>query len=168
MVSANQIDKNLSSSAWVTDGERSKLWTHTFTFYTNPWYTLIPWLDVTKVTKSDSIRVFCRRSEESRITFFFEIQKWDWVFLDRTRLLSGIYQFIEFSVVETKRFVSSSVNVILTQQTCGQRSSMSTGSKRRALETYFSQRNWYMFLVSKCTGDWDSGLYTSWVHIIYI
>jgi len=38
--------------------------------------------------------------------------------------------FIEIIVVETKEFVSSNVNVILTQQTCSQRSSMSTGSKR--------------------------------------
>jgi len=29
--------------------------------------------------------------------------------------------FIEFVAVETKRFVSSNVNVILTWQTCGQR-----------------------------------------------
>jgi len=49
--------------------------------------------------------------------------KWGWVFLERTRVLSGIQfttHFIEFFVVETKRFVSSSVHVILTRQTCGQ------------------------------------------------
>ena len=35
-----------------------------------------------------------------------------------------------FVVVETKGFVISNVNVILTPQTCGQRSSTSAGSKR--------------------------------------
>ena len=67
--------------------------------------------------------------------------RWDWVFLERTRILSEI-QFtrhsIEFIVVETKRFVSSNINVILTRHTCGQRSSMSTGSKHRALDNFFS------------------------------
>jgi len=52
--------------------------------------------------------------------------RWGCVFLERTRILSEI-QFtthsIEFFVVETKRFVGSFVHVILTRQTCGQRSS---------------------------------------------
>jgi len=39
--------------------------------------------------------------------------------------------------VETKRFVGSFVNVILTRQTCGQRSSRAAESKRRALEIIF-------------------------------
>jgi len=58
---------------------------------------------------------------------------WGWVFLERTRILSGIQfttHFIEIFVVETERFVSSSVNVILTRQTCGQRSSRAAESKR--------------------------------------
>ena len=38
---------------------------------------------------------------------------------------------------ETKRFVSSFVNVILTRQTCGQRSSRAAESKRRALGNGF-------------------------------
>jgi len=44
-----------------------------------------------------------------------------WVFLERTQILSGIQfttHFIELFVVETKRFVGSFVNVILTRQTC--------------------------------------------------
>jgi len=44
--------------------------------------------------------------------------RWCWVFLARTRILSGIYfttHFIEFFVVETKRFVGCFVNVILTR-----------------------------------------------------
>jgi len=60
----------------------------------------------------------------------FELSKmsplrWGWVFRERTRILSGIKfttHFIDFFFVETKRFVSSFVNVILTRQTCGQRS----------------------------------------------
>ena len=48
-------------------------------------------------------------------------------------------------VVETKRFVGSTVHVILMWQTCGQRSSMSVRGKRRALAFYFSVRIWYMF-----------------------
>jgi len=41
------------------------------------------------------------------------------VFLERTRILSGIQfirHFIEFIVVETKKIVGSNVNVILTRQ----------------------------------------------------
>ena len=34
-----------------------------------------------------------------------------------------VRQFIDFVVVDTKRFIGSNVNVILTRQTCGQRSS---------------------------------------------
>jgi len=57
------------------------------------------------------------------------------------------------------------VNAILTRQlwTCSQRSSMSAGSKRRALENYFPERICHMFLMSKCRGDWDLGLCTSWL-----
>jgi len=82
--------------------------------------------------------------------------RWGWVFLERTQILSGIQFttcFIEIFVVEMKRFVSSFVHVILTQQTCGQRSSRAAESKRRALGKYFSERICYMFLISKCRGD---------------
>ena len=92
--------------------------------------------------------------------------RWGWVFLERTRILSGIQfttHFIEFLVVETKRFVGSTVNVILTRQTCSQRSSRVVESKRRALEKYFSERICHMFSVSKCRGDWDLGWCTFWV-----
>jgi len=44
------------------------------------------------------------------------------------------------------------------QQTCGQRSVMSVGGKRRALAFYFSVRTCYMFLISKCTRWSDLGL----------
>jgi len=89
---------------------------------------------------------------------------WGWVFLERTRSVSGIQfttRFIEIFVVETKRFIGSSLNVILTRQTCGQRSSRAAERKRRALGNYFLERNWYMFLMSKCRGD--LGLCTFWV-----
>ena len=61
---------------------------------------------------------------------------WGWVFLERTWILNGM-QFtthcIEFVVVGTKQLVSSTVNVFLTRQTCGQRSSRAAESKRWAL-----------------------------------
>jgi len=92
--------------------------------------------------------------------------RWGWVFLERTRILSGIQlstYFIEIFVVEMKRFVGSFVHVILTWQTCGQRSSRAAESKRRALGNYFSERICYMFLISKCREDWDLGLCTTLV-----
>jgi len=47
--------------------------------------------------------------------------------------------FIETFVVETKLFISGSVNVILTRQTCGQRSSRAAEIERQALENYFPE-----------------------------
>jgi len=61
--------------------------------------------------------------------------------------------FIDFFVVETKRFVGSFVNVILMRQTCGQRSSRAAESKRQALGNHFSERICYMFLIPKCRRD---------------
>jgi len=90
--------------------------------------------------------------------------RWGWVFFERTWILSGIQfttHFNGFFVVETKRFVGSFVNVILTRQTCRERSSRAAESKRWALENYFSERICYMFLMSKCRGDWDLGLCTT-------
>jgi len=66
--------------------------------------------------------------------------------------LSGIgfeRHFIKFIVVETHEFVGSNVNVILSRQTCGQRSSRAAESKRPALENDLSERICYMFLTSK-------------------
>ena len=97
---------------------------------------------------------------------FHSILRWGWVFLERTRILSGIQfttRWIDFFVVQTKRFVGSSVNVILTRQTCGQRSSRAAERKRRALGNYFPERICYMSLMSKCRGDWDLGLCTFFV-----
>jgi len=90
--------------------------------------------------------------------------RWGWVFLEQTRILSGIQfttRFIEIFVVETKLFVGSFVHVILTRKTCGQRSSRAAESKRRALGNYFSERICHMFLISNCTGDRDLGLCTT-------
>jgi len=61
---------------------------------------------------------------------------------ERTQILSGIQfttHFIEFVVVETKRFVGSTVNVILMRQTCGQHSSSLRAAERqrRARENSF-------------------------------
>ena len=88
--------------------------------------------------------------------------RWGWVILERTRILSGIQfttHFIEIFVVERKRFVGSTVNMISTRQTCGQRSS--TAAERRALGNYFSKRICYIFLILKCRIDWDLGLCTT-------
>jgi len=88
-----------------------------------------------------SARSLNRSSRDSR---------WGWVFLERTPILSGIQfttHFIDFLVVEMKRFVGSFVNAILTRQTCGQRSSRAAESKCRALGKYFSERICYMFLI---------------------
>ena len=69
--------------------------------------------------------------------------------------------FHRIFVVEMKWFVCSTVNVILTRQTCGQRSSRAAESKRRALGNCFSERICYKFLISKCRGVWDLGLCTT-------
>jgi len=84
------------------------------------------------------------------------VLKWGYVFLKQSRSLGGIQfttHFIDFFVVETKRFVCSFVNVILTRQTCGQRSSRGAESKRQALKNDFSEQICYMFLMSKCRED---------------
>ena len=60
------------------------------------------------------------------------------------RILSGIHftkHFIEFVHVETKRFVNSHIKVILTQQPCGQHSSMSAGSRPQTLGFEVSHAN---------------------------
>jgi len=70
-----------------------------------------------------------------------------WVVLKQTRILNGIQftrHFIKFVLVETNHLVGSNSNVILTRQTCGQRSSMAAGSKRRALAFYLSVQSWYV------------------------
>jgi len=82
--------------------------------------------------------------------------RWGWVCLERTRILSGIQfttYFIKKFVLQTKQFVRSFVHVILTRQTCGQRSIKAAESKRRALGNHFSEQIWYIFRVSKCRGD---------------
>ena len=95
----------------------------------------------------------CKLDSTEDLRLFEKYSRWGWVFLERTQILSGIQltrHFIEFVVVETKKFVSSKVNVILTRQACGQCSCMSSGSKHRALEIYFDKRICHMFTLSKC------------------
>jgi len=63
------------------------------------------------------------------------VLRWGWVFLERTRtrILNGIQfttHFIKKLVVETKEFIRGFVNVILTPQTCGQRSNNPVETKR--------------------------------------
>ena len=102
--------------------------------------------------------------QESHTDRANEPLRWGWVFFERAQILSGIQftrHFIESVVVETKPFASSNVNVILTWQTCGQRSSMSAGSKRRALAFYFCVQICYMFPILKCRRESDLGLCTT-------
>jgi len=90
--------------------------------------------------------------------------RWGWVFLERTRILSGIQfttYFIETFVVETKQFVGIILHVILTRQTCGQRSRRAAESKRWAIGNYFSKRTCYMFIIPKCRRDRDLSLCTT-------
>jgi len=90
---------------------------------TNSMKCLVNWIPLTSTVRLER-------------SFFFgsnPTSRWGWVFVERTRILNGIQfttHFIEFLVLETKRFVVSSVNVILTRQTCGQRSGMAAESKR--------------------------------------
>jgi len=70
---------------------------------------------------------------------------------------------MEFVVVETKRFVGSNVNVILTLQTCGLRSSISAGSKRQALAFHFCERICHVFPGSKYRGESDLNVCTTCV-----
>jgi len=125
----------------------------------------------------ETYRTFAQTADPCRNPFGDMIWKipnptlrWGWVFLERTRMFSGIQlttYFIEFFVVETKRFVGSFVNVILTRQTCSQHSSRDAESKRQALGNQFSKRICYMFLISKCRGDRDLGLCTtSWLAFV--
>jgi len=53
---------------------------------------------------------------------------------------------------------SIKTNVILTQHTCGQYSSMAAGSTRRALVFDFPLQICYMSIMLKCRGESDSGL----------
>ena len=96
------------------------------------------------------------------VWFFFHIHsRQGWVFSKRTCAFSGIQftkHFIEFVVVETKQIVSSDSNVILRRQTCGQRSGMNAGGKRRAIAFYLPVRIYCMFRKSKCRGESDLGL----------
>jgi len=70
--------------------------------------------------------------------------RWGWVFLERTQILSGFQfttHFIEILVLETKRFVDGSVQVILTRQTCGQRLSWPAGKQTPSDRKLFFRAN---------------------------
>ena len=61
--------------------------------------------------------------------------------------------------METNQLVRSNSNVILTRQTCGQRSSRVAGSKRTpSASIHFSVRIWYVFIIPKGRGQSDLGL----------
>jgi len=120
---------------------------------TNSMKCLVNWISTDFVLSCQTNLCFFWSNPTSRL---------GWVFLERTQILNGIQfttHFIEFFVVETKQFVVSSVNVILTRQPCGQHSSRAAQSKRWALGNYFSN----MFRITKFRGDWDLGQCTCWV-----
>ena len=95
--------------------------------------------------------------------------RWGWVFLEQTRILSGIQlttNFFEIFVVETKRFVGSFVHMILTRQTCGQCSSRAAESKHRAIGHYFSERFCYMFLAFlSASAQWQNPIFLTSKHV---
>jgi len=104
--------------------------------------------------------LFCTNHSQNLLLWIYSLRQ-SWVFSKPTCVFSGIQftrNLIEFVVVETKEIVSSSSNVILTRQTCGQRSGMAAGGKRRALAFYFPVRICYMFLMYKGRGKSDLGL----------
>jgi len=71
-------------------------------------------------------------------------------------VFSGIQftrHFIEFVFVEMNQLFGSNLNVILSRQTCGQRSGMAAGSKWQASAFYFSVLIFYMSTLSKCRGE---------------
>jgi len=87
-------------------------------------------------------------SPESQIPCYKSKLKWGWVFLERTRILSGIQfttHFIDLFVVETKR---SSV-VLYTWSWRGKPAASARAELRN------------MFPISKCRGDRDLGLCTT-------
>jgi len=101
---------------------------------------------------------------DSGLFYLPGISRWGWIFLERTRILSGIRftrHCIVFVGVETKRFVGSNVNVILTRQTCSQRPSRAAGGKRRALAFYFGVRICHVFLISRYRVESHLGLCTT-------
>ena len=60
-----------------------------------------------------------KRGISQKTVLLLLLLMWGWVFFERRRILSGIQfttHFIEFFVVETKRFVSRFVYVMLTRQ----------------------------------------------------
>jgi len=72
------------------------------------------------------------------------------MWFERTCVFSGILftrHFIELICLETNQLFGSHSNVILTRQTCDQRSSMAAGSKRGALALYIPVRICYIFLI---------------------
>jgi len=62
--------------------------------------------------------------------------------------------------METNRLVGSNPIIMLPRQTCGQRSSMTTGSKHRARACYLCIWFRYTFLLSKFRRESDLGLCT--------
>ena len=76
---------------------------------------------------------------------------------------SSLQRISSIFLCGNETFVGSTVNVILTRQTCSQCSSRAADSKRQELENKFSETICYIFLITKCRGDSDLGRCTFWV-----
>jgi len=120
----------------------------------------------------------CRHGKNLFLSFFLSFflpgwrrpnSRWGWVFVERTRILSGIQftrYFIEFIVVETKQFVGSNVLVETWSWRDKPAPSARAGLRETNAERYCiisSKQICHMFLISKCRGDWDLGMCTLWV-----
>jgi len=84
--------------------------------------------------------------------------RWGWVFLERTRILSGIQftrHFIQFIVAGTKKFVGSNVNVILTRQNLEPALEHVCEKQRPSARKLFHEAICHMFLISRCRGDYN-------------
>ena len=87
---------------------------------------------------------------------------WGWVFLGTNADSQWIpvLQRISLKFLWWKQNdLSVVLYVILTRQTCGQRSSKTPEIKHLALGNYFFERICCMFLISKCRDHWDLGLH---------
>jgi len=88
------------------------------------------------------------------------IQHQGWVLFERNMRIqwNPAHKAFHRIRVETNEVVPSNSNVILTRQTCSQRSSRVAGSKHRAIAFYFSVRISCMLLKSICRGQSDLGV----------
>ena len=91
------------------------------------------------------------KAQSSNVSFYWNMAK------ETFELWASSFETAFENVTPSE--IGCNINVILTRQTCGQRSNMASKSKRRALVLYFSVRICYMFWISICRGESELGLY---------